>query len=242
MASYVYLLHLNNSTAPGTSTWLEPVHSTIEASYPNLDLICHPYDEQCGFSANDVYSLWCERRGPILLASQPSKPALRKLRDKLQRRTPIKVIDITTHEALLEEISLVLEAFERGEPLLPTKLVVALCVMQKLEKTHMWGGNAKSYEWADNIANGRGVDPDLKAEVRNVLEDLLANNYLITKRSQSKKKYALNPEIRPIIYEVLESGEFPEGRIRDILMRSQGSLPASRLDRFFATEPQLPSR
>lgn len=85
----------------------------------------------------------------------------------------------------------------------------------------MWAGNSKGYMWTDDIRKGRGVDEKYGSRVATVLNVLLQNELLTFKTSQSSRKYALNPERREEIYEILRSRSFPTGANKSF-SRSEG--------------------
>jgi len=167
--------------------------------------------------------------GPILLMRPVQAKTVELIRGKLGGRLPIEVRDIETAEALRDAVIAVEQKFDAGEPFISLDLIVALLLIRKLDKERMWGGNAKGYMWAEDIPNGRGLDEKYAGRVPHVLNILLQQELLISKKSGSSKKYALNPDTREAIYDALRSRILP-GKAQGYLTRGDTEESIRALD------------
>ncbi len=70
---------------------------------------------------------------------------------------------------------------------------------------------------------------EFKDAAGEVISLLLQEEVLISKVSNGKKKYAVNPMGRPSIHNILRSRSF-EGRIHDLLWRDTRNISARYLD------------
>lgn len=162
-----------------------------------------------GFDVRDFRSWVLQSPGPVVLLRPVQQRAADDLRDDLKARVPVYVV--THHElaSLHAQVATAIADFSRGEPQLPREQVVAFLLMRKLDKEHMWGGNAKGYMWGDDIRKGRGVDEKFAPNVPTVLNALLQNELLTFKTSKSSRKYALNQDRREEIYSILRDRRLP---------------------------------
>ena len=146
--------------------------------------------------------------GPVVLLRQVKASTIEEVRRRLGARVPVMVADATSVQDLLGILDQAIQQFEGGEPLLALDLVVAFLMIRKFDQEHMWTGNAKGYLWLGDIPKGRGLDNKYEGRVGNVLNILLQQGIVVLKVSNGKKKYALNPDRREEIYEILETGNF----------------------------------
>jgi hypothetical protein len=178
---------------PGFDSWmLEAKQVMISCpKWDGCDIREIIYDVQGGFSAQSVSDKVLSALGPVVLIPNVQTKASVELAHKIGRRTVIRtaaVGDSTTLWQLLEDAH---DAFAAGEPQRPRSIVVALLLIRKLEKDHMWGGKNKGYMWAGDLPSGRGVPANCAGPIPNILSQLFSNNILIRKVSQGKNKYAL---------------------------------------------------
>lgn len=189
------------------------------------------YDSRSSINANDFYSMVMQRPGPVLLMKPIQTNASVQIRTKLVGKVPIEVKEVTSVQDLMLARDSLWEKFTSGEPFIALDLVVALLLLKKLDKQRMWAGNSKGYMWADDIPKGRGVDVMYVARIPVVLTILLQRGLLVQKKSMTSKKYALNPEKRVEIYDIIRTHEFPES-INKVLL-GHGEVASSRvLDQF----------
>lgn len=177
-----------------------------------------PYDFNASLNVRDFASMVLQAPGPILLLRPIQNKTIELIRLRLSGRVPIEAVDVSELAALRGAITAIGHRFEGGEPFLAQDVVVALLLMRKLDREHMWGGNAKGYLWTDDIPKGRGLDEKYAGRVPHVLNVLLQQGLLIKKRSQTSTKYALNAEKKVEIYGSLRDRRLPEDADR-ILMR-----------------------
>ncbi|HBO2703604.1 hypothetical protein [Pseudomonas aeruginosa] len=174
-------------------------------------------------------SLVLQNPGPILLLRPVQARTVELIRNKLGGRLPIEVREIETSETLRDAVIAAEQRFDAGEPFLSLDLIVGLLLIRKLDKERMWGGNAKGYMWVEDIPNGRGLDEKYAGRVPHVLNVLLQQELLISKKSGSSKKYALNPDMREAIYDALRSRILP-GKAQGYLTRGDTEESIRALD------------
>ncbi|MGE8547641.1 MAG: hypothetical protein ACN6OC_09420 [Alcaligenes sp.] len=168
-----------------------------------------PYEKNASLVAKDFCSIVLQSPGPIVMLQPVQAKTLEEVRRRIGSRLPIVVDHVATAEALEVAIDTAIQHFLNGEPLLALDVAVALLLMRKLDQERMWTGNAKGYMWASDIPKGRGLDVKYESRIPNVLNILLMNELVVYKISKSKKKYALNPQRREDIYEILKSRKLP---------------------------------
>jgi len=182
--------------------------ASLRASFPDLRIKHVIYDASCSLSVLDFCSMVGQKLGPVLLLRPIQSKVLEGIRLKLAANVPVASETASTEEELHYAVSMIVGHFENGEPLVAIDVVVGLLIMAKLDNEHMWAGNAKGYMWAADIPKGRGVDEKYKDRVPHVLNILSQHNVLVKKPSQGKSKFALNPEQKIAIYEVLRNRKF----------------------------------
>lgn len=187
-------------------------------AYGHWTLRLCPYLPDTSLIARDFCSKVLQAPGPVVLLRQVKTSTIVEIRRRLGARVPVMVGDVAAIEDLLAILNQAVQQFEGGEPLLALDLVVAFLMIRKLDQEHMWTGNAKGYLWAGDIPKGRGLDTKYEPRVGNVLNILLQHEIVVFKISKGKKKYALNPERREEIYEILRNRKFPD-HIERILLR-----------------------
>lgn len=192
-------------------------------------LSIHQYDKNSALIAKDFCSLVLQSPGPIVMIRPVQAKTLEEVRIRVATRLPIMAVDIASAADLEEFIDVAIAQFSNGEPLIALDIVVAFLLIRKLDQEHMWSGNSKGYMWASDIPKGRGIDIKYESRVPNVLNILLSHNLIFFKISNSKKKYALNPEKRVEIYEILKSRIFPP-EIERPLLRHPDQVSVRALD------------
>lgn len=193
----------------------------LKVEFPDVRIKHVVYDARCSLSILDFCSMVGQRPGPVLLLRPIQSTILEEVRLRLAFKLPVACEMIASEEELCGAVDTVLGHFRNGEPMVSLDLAVALLVLAKLEDGHMWGGNAKGYMWAADIPKGRGVDEKYKDRVPHVLNVLLQHDFLINKPSKGKSKFALNPILKPDIYEALRLRSFPEQTGRFFLRHQQ---------------------
>lgn len=188
-----------------------------------------PYNANSSLVAQDFCSAVLQRPGPIVMLRPVQQKTIEEVRRRVGSRLPIVIELVETAEALEVAIDTAIQNFRNGEPMLALDVVVALLLMRKLDHENMWTGNAKGYMWVSDIPNGRGLDIKYKPRIPNVLNILLNNDLLVYKISKSKKKYALNPDRRKDIHDILRSRKFPR-YIEGALLRHPDSESVRVLD------------
>jgi hypothetical protein len=168
------------------------------------------YERNSSLNAREFCSIVRQTPGPVLLIRPVQNKTVELVREKLGSFVPILVCDAHTVEDLRALIADVCRRHESGEPHEAIDVVVSLLLMRKLDQEHMWTGNAKGYMWAGDIPKGRGLDDKYSGRVPHVLNALLQQGIVVSKTSNSKQKYALNPDKRELIYGYLRKRRLPD--------------------------------
>lgn len=187
------------------------------------------YEPDSSLNARDFCSMVMQSPGPVVMLQRVQARTVEEVRRRLGSRLPIVLNSISTLEELQAVIRTAVEHFQSGEPLLALDIVVALLMIRKLDQEHMWTGNSKGYMWFEDIPKGRGLDLKYEPRVGNVLNILYMRGVVVYKTSNSKKKYALNPQRREEIYAILQTRKFPPD-IEGPLLRNPGQESVRALD------------
>ena len=176
-----------------------------------------------------------QNAGPVLLLTPIQSNSRIQIQARVGTRVPVLVEEVADLNQLTQAIRLALGAFEAGEPTVHRDLGVAIMLMHKLDANHMWAGNAKGYMWADSLPNGRGFDEGHAGRLGVVISILLRAELLTRKTSKGKNKYALNPENRAAIHEIMRSRRFPD-ETQNALGANREMLSVRALDHCIAPE------
>ena len=228
----LYLLHPQNRFLPGIMTWVEEIRATLaqDADWVGREIISREYDIENSFRVIDIVSQVIQVPGPVILVEKVQSRARELLRQHLRSRSVVVVTPCADSTDLYEAVQTARVRFESGEPFLPRKLVVAILLLQKLERGHYWGGNAKRYMYQADLAKARGVDEKFANITPQVANDLLLKDVLIKKPSGGKVKYALNPDRKAEIYAIIERREFLNGDLERVLLKDKEEVSARELD------------
>lgn len=168
------------------------------------------YAADCSLNAQDFCSTVLQEPGPVLLLEPIQSISRQEVVRRLGGRVPVAAVLVTCIGELEAAVTQAIKDFEAGEPRIALDVAVALLLMQKLNRNNMWAGNAKGYMWAADIPKGRGLDQKYAPRLSVVMNALLQGGMLTFKVSQGRRKYALNPEMRANIHEILRTRKFPE--------------------------------
>ncbi len=227
----IYLCHPNSKLNPLISDWVVEVRDLVanEDHWQDWHIVSWQYDMSCSVQITDVSSVVISAPGPCILIRNVQQKVITGLRKRLYGRSVVLVGDVNDPADLIAILDNARDLHLNGDPMLPRKVVVALLLVAKLEKHQMWGGRNKGYMWVSDIPKGRGIDEKYSDQVPAVINDLLTAEMLIFKVSQNKRKYALNPELRTVIHDVLRNREFPP-ELQEILDRDLQLESARQLD------------
>lgn len=167
------------------------------------------YAKDSALNAQDFCSLVLQTLGPVVLLQPLQARSLQEIMLRLGGRVPVVIAEVFCIEDLNEAIASAILDFAAGLPNESLDVVVALLLMQKLDRELMWAGNAKGYMWNDLLAKGRGVDEKYACRLPTVISVLNQGELLVFKTSKGKRKYALNPDKRPEIHKILNNRKFP---------------------------------
>lgn len=231
MTHYLHLGHPGEHVIPGLQAHVQAFieQHLVPLMGDDWSVIATEYDARNHIDARAFLGSIASRTGPILLIRPIQNKALGEITQRLEGRrlvVPGDVYDLTT---LVDAISALKAQYDLGEPLLPLHRVVALLVVRKLYKEHLWGGNDKGYMWSDWIPKGRGVDEEFQPHVGNAVFLLKQHGVLIGKISNGKKKLALNPDCRIEIGDILRNRKFSI-ELERVFARGGATLPARVLN------------
>lgn len=226
----IYLLHPQDKFLPVVTEWVKEARETLQGDeqWSRWELFAKTYSDQNSFNVRDIITQVRQTVGPLVLSEPVQTKPRELLREALRSRTVVLVEpagDSTDIYRLLEDAR---RRFESGEPYLPRKFVAAVLIVRKLAAGHYWGGNAKGYMYADVFAKGRGVPfADIVVHVAHVL---LVKGVLITKPSQGRTKYALNPERKAEVYSIVENASFDKKALHRLLTKDKNEVSARLLE------------
>jgi len=230
---YLHLLRPRESLLRGFECWMKESLEVMQANakWDNCCIRETIFDEYGAFSAQSVADKIMSEMGPVVMVPNFQTSAALELARRIGTKTVIRtgpVGDSTCLWQLLEEAH---DAFQAGDPQRPRSIAVAILLMNKLEKEHMWGGKNKGYKWVGDLPTGRGMPANCAGVVPNIIGQLFNKTVIIRKTSQGMYKYALNPAMKAEIYECLRSQSldvFPE--LKRIFERDIQTLSARLLD------------
>lgn len=228
-----YCLHITfpgEQTIPGLRAIILTFASQAKTVLGSDWMIRHmEYDVRLSLNANNFVGLVHSLPGPVLMVRPVQGKTLTEVTLRLEGRqlvTPAEAYDAATLLTAIQELK---GHHDLGEPLVPLLRAVALMIVRKLERNHLWGGNAKGYMWWDWIPKGRGIAEEYKPYVADLVFLLKQHNLLISKTSNSQQKYALNPDKREEIGDILRDRRFSVALER-VFARDGATLSARVLD------------
>ncbi|MGY6000044.1 hypothetical protein [Stenotrophomonas maltophilia] len=221
---------------PGRSTELIAAPTWDAASW---DLRVRYYKADGSVDAVDFASAAIQSLGPVLLLQPIQSNAHDAIHLRLSGKVPVLRRMVSDLNELSQAISEAIEAFNSGEPTISLDLAVALMLMHKLDNNHKWAGNAKSYMWGDDLGKGRGFEEEYVPRLPQVLRVLQNAEILVYKLSKSKRKYALNPDMRAQIHDMMRTRRFPEA-VQHGLLANGGRVSVRVIDHCIAE--QAPDR
>ncbi|VVE89470.1 hypothetical protein [Pandoraea bronchicola] len=174
------------------------------------------YERNSSLNVREFCSVVRQTPGPVLLIRPVQNKTVELVREKLDGFVPVVVCEAYEIDGLRASIADVCRRHQGGEPHEALDVVVAFLLMRKLDQEHMWTGNSKGYMWSSDIPKGRGVDDKYSGRVPHVLNTLFQEEIVVCKISNSKKKYALNPDKRELIYGYLRKRRLPDSLHRKL--------------------------
>ena len=171
--------------------------------------------------------------GPVLLVQPVRGSDLAEIRRRLEPRQIVQLSDVYDAPTLLDALATIARDHAAGHPLTAKDAVVALLLMNKLDKERRWAGNNdKGYMWHEDLPNGRGFDPQFADRLPHVINLLFQHEVLIYKISKGKKKWALNPKDRNGIYAILRERSFDiqKPQLAEKLRQTPGLVSVRELD------------
>lgn len=147
--------------------------------------------------------------GPVLLVQPLRRDDLAEVRRRVGSRQIVQLSEVYDAPTLLAALTTIAQAHAAGHPMTAKDAVVALLLMNKLDKERRWAGNNdKGYMWHEDLPKGRGFDPKFADRLPHIINLLFQHDVLVSKISKGKKKWALNPDDRLGIYAMLRERSF----------------------------------
>ncbi|WP_153064793.1 hypothetical protein [Xanthomonas campestris] len=221
MSTTVYVGCPKSSYLGDPHDQLHQLHESPSWDVSKWTLKIFKYKADGSIDAGDFSSAVLQSKGPVLLLQPIQANAYNAIHLRLSNKVPVLRLYSADRTELSQAINDAIDAYVSGEPMIPRDIAVALMLIHKLDVNHMWAGNAKSYMWTDDLQKGRGFNEDHTCRLGAVLRILLAGNVLIYKISKSSKKYALNPEMRSQINDIMRRREFPTVVQKGLLSNDQ---------------------
>lgn len=187
------------------------------------------YSSDASFNARDFCSMVLQSIGPVILIQSVKQSIIEEVRVRVGARVPVLVERIDNVADLRSVLVRAQAQFQSGEPLVALDVIVGLLMIRKLEQERMWTGNSKGYMWVSDIPKGRGLDAKYAPRVAHVLNILFQHELIVFKTSNGKKKYALNPDRRKEIYEILRDRKLPS-EVNRLLLRHPATETVRALD------------
>jgi hypothetical protein len=221
--------------APDIKEWVEDACALVyaEDQFSEWTHKIITADLHNSFKFLDVYSQIAEVMGPVILLGSLKTGPIAGLMSKLKLGCVVRHYEqinnaTDIYAAVVETLTL----HESGEPFIPLNLAVALLMLRKLIDNDRWGGDAsyKAYMWADDLGRGRGIPEDFRGNVPGIANTLALKGLLKTKRSQGKTKYALNPDARKQIYDLLNDQKIHDEGLERFLLDARRTVSTRLLD------------
>lgn len=213
MAHIIYVGHPAENTIPGLAACISGFFGSAAFKTANPEWSCRMvcYEANSALKPTNFCSLVGTNIGPVLLIRPIRNDDYEEIQRRLGGRTPVSLHDAYDSDSFELAWIDVKQAHDNGEPLFPANVITALLLMNKLDAERRWSGhNDKGYMWADDLPNGRGFDEKFTQHLGQVINLLFQSGLIINKISKGKKKWALNPEKRRQIYNILRKRSFQE--------------------------------
>lgn len=227
----IYLGHPNERLHPAMPGWVATVRDLIDNNHAwnGWDLRTWEYDMHSALSVSDLTAAIRSVVGPCVLLRNVQQKVANGLRDRLHDHTVVLLGDAASSGDIQRLLQEARNLHMVGEPMLPRKQIIALLLIAKLRDQNMWGGRNKGYMWKSVLAKGRGLDEEFADQLPAVINDLFNKKLIIRKTSNGKHKYALNPDERKAIHDVIRTKTFPPD-LHKVLTRDRRLDSARHLD------------
>lgn len=209
---HLHILHPLEERHGGMLAMIGEVEQLLraEANWNGCRLRRSAYDLQAGFDVPTQADLVVRCPGPVLLLGKV-RAETRERFARTVARHHISVYNVQVSCA--EDIWLACEearlGYERGEPLIPLRELIAYLIVRKLHRMEKYAGEAlnKNFLWAHDLPKG-GFPKDIVDDraVLDVAEALVREDILKQKRSEGKMKYGLGSVA--VVAKILESRSF----------------------------------
>jgi hypothetical protein len=237
---HLHLLRPLESRLPGFEAWLVEAMQVMQgcAHWETCKIQETVFDNEGGFNSQSVADKILQSLGPVVIIPNSKTGCRADLAKRIGNRTVIASEPIADPASLWQLIEKARVAYLAGDPQLPRNLVLAILLINKLEKELMWGGNSKGFKWLDDLISGRGIPPAYSGLMPNIINQLLGAQILRPpKTSQGYKKHALNPALRTEIYVVLKNRSFAAfPNLERIFMRDVNTMSCRDLDELRASD------
>jgi|GEM_PF-3537225 len=231
---HLHIFHPLEERLPGITIWLAAVQSLLQsdANWDGCEFHRTIYNSQASFEFSTAFEKINKNLGPVILIQKVRRIDYTRLHGAVSRKASVFQISCSCEEDILQVCEDAREAYERGEPLVPNRELVAYLIIRKLIKQDKWGGTSlnKSFLWSDDLPKG-GFPKDYcdKRLIMDTAEALRQNGILTTKESENQRKYALAS--KEIIEPILDSKSFTsQPSMEKFFRKSKALVPATLLD------------
>ena len=196
------------------------LHLTGGGEWDGWQLKWWEYDRGSSFSVRDLRSRFGLEPGVVIFVEPVDRNAVAEFR----RRTPtapVLVVGATSHDELFSAAVRGRQLHERGEPLLPRKVVAASLLVRWLLSNNYWGSGQGSHSMAyPNLLAG-ALPQRLRDMTFQVANDLKQADLLVTKEKGKILKWGLNAkkDVRHAILALARTGEVVISHLRQVMER-----------------------
>lgn len=232
----IYVVHPSELRFPGIGEWIRDVEGVVanDPQWVAFPLRWIAMRDDYGFRVTDVLSRVGSELGPVLIFGSAQTAPRQEVRQRLARKTVVKVTDPADSTHLWSDLRELRDFFASGEPFLPRRLVAAMLIIRKLHRHKYWGGgHEKNFIWGAELANGRGVDPTFKDIAPEIANFLRLKGILVAKYGGGKtkgQKYALNPSRLDDIQSLANDGLVADEAVQRWVYKDNTLVSARSLD------------
>ena len=233
--SVLHVGHPDEHTIPGLSQVLDAAFAIpgFGVGLDGFKVLRTTYEKNLALPTAPFVHRVLSTPGPVILIGPLRGNDLSEVRRRLEGRQIVQQSDVYDAPTLSAALTQLAQAHAEGHPMMARDAVIALLLMSKLDGERRWAGNNdKGYMWHEDLPHGRGFDPKFQDRLTDVINMLFQQGVLIFKISKGKKKWALNPDERVSIYDILRSRSFDaiKAELAERLRQSRDQVSVRELD------------
>jgi hypothetical protein len=191
--------------------WIAALEAVLrdDAKWDGCQFHRRAYNDQAHFDVPTAADIVNRNRGPVIVIQKVQPKVLVRFTNVMQRRVSIYPITPRNEIDIWNACEVAFQAYQDGEPRIPSRELIAYLILRKLERQDKWGGGAlnKAFLWASDLPKG-GFPKEVldKRDILDVAHTLHGRGLLDRKQSENEWKYALGP--KPVVQPILDSREF----------------------------------